>query len=39
VYNFEEADVEMLFKLFDMYEGESARIAGKDLIYRLSTWR
>ncbi len=33
VFNFEEADVEMLFKLFDMYEVESARIAAKDLIY------
>ena len=26
-YNFEEADVEMLFKLFTMYEGESLRMS------------
>jgi len=31
-YNFEEADVQMLRKLFDMYEAESKRMAEKDLI-------
>ncbi|OEU56884.1 MAG: glycine--tRNA ligase subunit alpha [Desulfobacterales bacterium C00003106] len=32
VYNFEKADVDMLFKLFDMYEGESNRILEASLI-------
>jgi glycyl-tRNA synthetase alpha chain len=31
-YNFEQADVEMLLKLFDMYEGESQRLIKKGLI-------
>jgi glycyl-tRNA synthetase alpha chain len=31
-YNFEEADVEMLFKLFDMYEKEAKRIIAKALV-------
>jgi glycyl-tRNA synthetase alpha chain len=31
-YNFQEADVGMLFKLFDMYEGESQRLIEKGLI-------
>ncbi|MCX7823356.1 MAG: glycine--tRNA ligase subunit alpha [Syntrophobacterales bacterium] len=31
-YNFEDADVEMLFKLFDMYEAESLRMNEKALI-------
>lgn len=31
-YNFEEADVEMLFKLFDMYEAESLRMHERSLI-------
>jgi glycyl-tRNA synthetase alpha chain len=31
-YNFEEADTDMLFKLFDMYEAESKRILEKGLI-------
>lgn len=31
-YNFEEADVEMLLQLFDMYEGEAKRVAEKDLV-------
>ncbi len=31
-YNFEEADVQMLRKLFDMYEAESKKMAGKDLV-------
>lgn len=30
-YNFEEADTDMLFKLFEMYEKESKRLAGKGL--------
>jgi glycyl-tRNA synthetase alpha chain len=33
VFNFDEADVDMLFKLFDMYEKESARIVEKDLVF------
>ncbi|MEP6757147.1 MAG: glycine--tRNA ligase subunit alpha, partial [Chthonomonadales bacterium] len=33
VYNFEQADVDMLFKLFDMYEAESKRIAGEGLVF------
>jgi glycyl-tRNA synthetase alpha chain len=32
-YNFEEADTEMLFKLFDMYEKESLRLIAKDLVF------
>ena len=31
-YNFEEADVDMLFKLFDMYEAEALRLLEKDLV-------
>jgi glycyl-tRNA synthetase alpha chain len=31
-YNFEEADADMLFKLFDMYEKECARLAEKQLV-------
>jgi glycyl-tRNA synthetase alpha chain len=31
-YNFEKADVDMLFKLFDMYEAESQRIIGLGLV-------
>lgn len=31
-YNFEEADTEMLFKLFDMFEAESKRLIGKGLV-------
>jgi glycyl-tRNA synthetase alpha chain len=31
-YNFEEADTSMLFKLFDMYEGEALRLIGLDLV-------
>ncbi len=31
-YNFEEADVDMLFKLFDMYEAESIRMNEKGLV-------
>jgi len=32
VYNFEKADVEMLRKIFDMYEGEGIRTADLDLV-------
>ncbi len=32
VYNFEEADVDMLLKLFDMYEKESIRISEKGIV-------
>ena len=32
VYNFEMADLEMLRKLFDMYEGESIRLSEKGLV-------
>jgi glycyl-tRNA synthetase alpha chain len=32
VYNFEQADVDMLFKLFDMYETEALRIIGLQLV-------
>jgi glycyl-tRNA synthetase alpha chain len=32
IYNFEQADVDMLFKLFDMYEQESQRIIGLGLV-------
>ena len=31
-YNFELADVDMLFKLFDMYEAEAVRIIGHKLV-------
>ena len=31
-YNFEEADVEMLFKVFDMFEAEAKRLVEKELI-------
>jgi glycyl-tRNA synthetase alpha chain len=32
VYNFEQADVSMLFRLFDMYEAECQRIIGHKLV-------
>ena len=32
IYNFELADVDMLFKLFDMYEAEALRIIGHHLV-------
>ncbi|MBW1916875.1 MAG: glycine--tRNA ligase subunit alpha [Deltaproteobacteria bacterium] len=32
IYNFEQADVEMLFNLFDQYEKESERIIGLGLV-------
>lgn len=32
-YNFEEADTDMLFQLFDMYERECIRLAEKDLVF------
>ncbi len=32
-YNFEEADTEMLFQLFDMYEKESHRLIEKELVF------
>jgi glycyl-tRNA synthetase alpha chain len=32
VYNFEQADVNMLFRLFDMYEAECQRIIGLGLV-------
>ncbi len=32
-YNFEEADVDMLFKLFDMYEQESIKLTEKELVF------
>lgn len=31
-YNFEEADVDVLFKLFEMYEAESLRLVDKGLV-------
>ncbi len=31
-YNFDEADINMLFKLFDMYENESKRLIEKGLV-------
>jgi glycyl-tRNA synthetase alpha chain len=31
-YNFEQADVDMLFKLFGMYESESVRMSEKGLV-------
>ncbi|MGB4043340.1 MAG: glycine--tRNA ligase subunit alpha, partial [Thermacetogeniaceae bacterium] len=31
-YNFEEADIEMLFTLFEMYEKEAERISAKGLV-------
>ena len=30
IYNFEQADVDMLFRLFDMYEAEALRIIGHE---------
>jgi glycyl-tRNA synthetase alpha chain len=33
VYNFEESDAKMLFKLFDMYEGEAQDLLDKNLIW------
>ena len=32
-YNFEEADTDMLTKLFDMYEGECKRLIEKELVF------
>ena len=32
IYNFELADVDMLFHLFDLYEAEALRIIGHDLV-------
>lgn len=32
-YNFEEADTDMLFKLFDMYEQECIKLADKELVF------
>ena len=32
-YNFEEADTDMLFQLFDMYEKESLQLVAKDLVF------
>jgi len=32
-YNFEKADIDMLFKLFDMYEQESIKLAEKELVF------
>lgn len=32
VYNFEEADVEMLRRIFDMYEAEGVRLAARQLV-------
>jgi len=32
IYNFEQADVDMLFHLFDMYEAEALRIIGHHLV-------
>ena len=32
-YNFEEADTDMLFQLFDMYEKECIRLAEKELVF------
>ncbi len=32
IYNFDEADIDMLFKLFDMYENESKRLIEKGLV-------
>ena len=31
-YNFQDADTDMLFKLFDMYENEAIRLIEKDLV-------
>ena len=31
-YNFEDADTDMLFKLFDMYEKEALRLLEKELV-------
>jgi glycyl-tRNA synthetase alpha chain len=32
VYNFEKADIDMLRKLFDMYEAEGIRVSKEDLV-------
>jgi glycyl-tRNA synthetase alpha chain len=32
IYNFEEADTEMLFNLFNMFEAESSRLVEKGLV-------
>jgi glycyl-tRNA synthetase alpha chain len=32
-YNFEEADTDMLFKLFEMYEGECIRLSKAELVF------
>ncbi len=32
VYSFEEADIDMLFNLFDLYEKEARRVISKDII-------
>lgn len=32
-YNFDEAEVSMLFQLFNMFEQESARVIDRDLVY------
>lgn len=32
-YNFEEADTDMLFQLFNMYEKESLQLVAKDLVF------
>jgi len=32
IYNFDEADIDMLFKLFEMYEKESKRLIEKELV-------
>ncbi len=32
IYNFDEADIDMLFKLFDMYEAEAKRLIEKGLV-------
>ncbi len=32
-YNFEEADTKMLFQLFEMFEKECIRLAGKELVF------
>ncbi len=33
IYNFEEANVDMLFKLFDMYEEEAKQLLKKELVW------
>ena len=37
VYNFELADTDMLFKLFDMYEAEAKRVCEAAMYYQLTT--